>query len=303
MSNNVIKAFTIRYTEEKKLIDISNRETALENANEAFSGGFVSGIAAKVLSETSPQEGDLSEISAESPEPEAFTNLPEASSASEPSAPNLERYRESLRGELLEELSAQIQEEKEAALREAREEAERILSDARAEAEALKQQITAQAQTEGYRQGQDRLAQEEARLKQEFETKTKELTDALEQKEKELEPKACEVVAGLVSSLTGVLLEEKKGIVSYLVTRALSEADPSAHFLIKVSAEDYNEVKQQSKQFYELFDREVTIEIAQDVLLKKGECMIETDSNVMDCSLGTRLQGLLSDLRMMALSD
>ena len=91
--------------------------------------------------------------------------------------------------------------------------------------------------------------------------------------------------------------------MTYLVTKALSEADRSSSFLIKVSKEDLEEVKGAADELRSLFEREVTLEVVQDALLKKGECMIETDSNIIDCSLGTQLEGLIEDIRLLSVQE
>lgn len=136
------------------------------------------------------------------------------------------------------------------------------------------------------------LAQRQAELAKEY-----------EQKAKELEPRAVDVVVGLLEGLTGVLLESKRGILTYLVSKALSEAERSETFLIRVSKEDYEEVREAIGELRELFERKVTLEVTQDVLLKKGECMIETDVNIIDCSLGTQMEGLIEDIRLLGVQE
>ena len=147
------------------------------------------------------------------------------------------------------------------------------------------------------------MLQEQAELEAAFAEKERILQAEYENKLRELEPMATDVIATLLEHLTGVCLESRKGIVTYLVTKALSEADRSNTFLIKVSKEDLEEVKGATDSLRALFEREVTLEVVQDALLKKGECMIETDSNIIDCSLGTQLEGLIEDIRLLGVQE
>ena len=159
------------------------------------------------------------------------------------------------------------------------------------------------ARAEGYEAGETEIEQERMRLQREYAEKTKELEAAFEKKKRDLEPQAVDVVVDLLQSLTGVLLQERKGIVTYLITKALSDTERSGAFLIRVSKEDYEEVKNNADAFRNMFEREVTLEVVQDIFLQKGECIIETDSSVIDCSLGTQLEGLIEDIRLLSVRE
>jgi len=227
----------------------------------------------------------------------------------------MEIWREAEREKLREEITAAeklaMKIEMEKAIRT---QADVILEQTRAQGELLKEKIrqTAEeektnvleaARREGYEEGRQRLLQEQAELEADFAEKTRLLEATYENRLRELEPMATEVITNLLTHLTGVCLESRKGIVSYLVTKALSEAERSNSFLIKVSKDDLDEVKGAADELRALFERDVTLEVVQDVLLKKGECMIETDSNIIDCSLGTQLEGLIEDIRLLRVQE
>ena len=42
------------------------------------------------------------------------------------------------------------------------------------------------------------------------------------------------------------------------------------------------------------------VELLEDVTLGKNECMIETGNGVFDCSLGTQLEALNEELRLLS---
>ncbi len=319
--SNMIKAYSIRYKEEMRVIDVEEREEAIQTriaeAVEAErEAAFIGGIRAIALE---AQEG---ESFGDSDAEDAVVDGEEGVSEGEPQEErfildraSIEAWKEEelkkLKYELTEaeklavriEMEKQLRTQADVILEQARAQGEQLKSKAREVAEEEKLALFETAKQEGYEAGRARLQQEQAELDAAYAQKERLLTEAFEQKTRELEPLASEVVVKLLEHLTGVCLETRKGIVTYLVGRALSDAERSNTFLIKVSKEDLEEVKQAADSFRALFEREVTLEIVQDGLLKKGECMIETDSNIIDCSLGTQLEGLIEDIRLLSVQE
>ncbi len=306
--SNVIKAYSVRYSQEKRVVDVEKRAEAInvvrmagaQTASGEEETSFVSGLHAFVLGEIK-EETDADRIrlteGAEAAEnPEGMIS-PEERAAQEKE--RIEQERQLLRLEMEQEMQAQADH----MLEEAKNQAEQVIAEARLAAEKAKQEVFEAAKREGYQAGQAEVQQEFSRLQAEFAAKEEELSAAYEQKTRELEPLAAEVVIQLLDGLTGVFLEERKGIVTYLVSKALSEADHSASFLVKVSKEDFEEVRKSAETLRGVFEREVSLEVIQDVLLKKGECLIETDSGIIDCSLGTQLEGLKEDIRLLSLRE
>lgn len=330
--SNMIKAYSVRYKEEMKKIDVSAKEDEIHSkvADSILENSFVGGLQAITLTEDGevPAIADFVTVTGEEGEalPEGMEEgAGEVSDGETPamtpvartilSEAAMEAWREAEREKLREEISVAeklaMKIEMEKAIRT---QADVILEQTRAQGELLKEKIrqTAEeekavvlenAQREGYEEGRQRLLQEQAELEAAFAEKERILEAEYESKLRELEPMATEVITKLLDHLTGVCLESKKGIVTYLVTKALSEAERSNTFLIKVSKEDCDEVKGAADELRALFEREVTLEVVQDVLLKKGECMIETDSNIIDCSLGTQLEGLIEDIRLLSVQE
>lgn len=314
--SNVIKAYSVRYKEERKMIDIEKQEEAIQaRVDEAVHAGrFVGGLHAIALEE---QEGELPADA----EPEDGEALDRSSvqenteSGAGMDAAAMQAWRDEerlkLKAEVLEAEKIAIRIEMEKAIRtqadviieQARAQGEQLKERVRREAEAEKEALLESARQQGYEEGRQKLQQEMEECKASYAEKERMLQEKYEQKVKELEPLAAEVVIKLLDSLTGVCLESKKGVVTYLVTKALSEADRSNSFLIRVSKEDLEEVKGAAEQLRALFEREVILEVVQDSLLKKGECMIETDSNIIDCSLGTQLEGLTEDIRLLSVQE
>lgn len=322
--SNMIKAYSVRYKEEKKVVDVSERAEALnilmaENearAEAAFVGGlqaialeaqegdsydgeFAEGVEAGIFGESSEGIFEDAPVKELSPEERAAREAFEAQEAARIKKELTEAEKLAIRIEMEKEIRTQA----DIILEQARAQGEQVKTKAKLAAEAEKFEIFETAKKEGYEEGQALLQQELARLQEEYAEKERALMAEYEQKTSELEPKAAEVVIQLLDGLTGVLLESRRGILTYLVSKALTEAERSESFIIKVSKEDAEEVRAAAGDLRALFDREVTLEVIQDVLLKKGECMIETDSNIIDCSLGTQLEGLKEDIRLLSVRE
>ena len=313
--SNMIKAYTVRYKEEMRVVDVTEREEVIQaRVAEALSGpAFVGGLRAIALEE---QEGGV--LPEEMQESDEFIRETEDEDGQvhrvidrEAMEAWKEEEREKMKSELLEAEKVALRIEMEKALRtqadvileQARAQGEQLKVKAKLAAEAEKAEMFETAKREGYEQGQLMLQQELERMEAAYAEKESMLAAEYEGKVRELEPKATEVIIGLLQGIAGVCLETKKGIVTYLISKALNDADRSSSFLIKASKDDIEEVKASAEQFRNLFDREVTLEIIQDSLLHKGECMIETDSNIIDCSLGTQLEGLIEDIRLLSVQE
>ena len=311
---NMIKGYSVRYKEDKKLVDVAEREEAilLRAAEAVEASGFVGGLHAIALEE---QEGEPDGESLTTDREDAADAIPEENRISEEEAAVTAAEREEelkrIKCELTEaekialriEMEKEIRTQADIILEQARAQAEQVKVKAKLAAEAERLELFETAKKEGYEEGKLMLQQELSDLEVSYAQKEKALSESYEQKVKELEPMVAETVIGLLESLTGVLLESKRGIVTYLISKALTESERSSSFLIKVSKEDVEEVRKAADSLRALFDREVVLEVVQDVLLKKGECMIETDSNIIDCSLGTQLEGLTEDIRLLSVQE
>ncbi len=327
--SNMIKAYSVRYKEELKKIDVTDREEEIhaKMAEAVIAGSFVGGLNAINLTETGeiPAIADFAEdketeLPGEAGDSDVAENGEGAVAAGGGAKAvineaALEEWREEERQKIkaqitgAERLAMKIELEKsirtqaDIILEQARVQGAMAKEKALKEAEAERAEIFETARQTGYEEGRQAMLQEQEALEAAFAERERQLSEEFERKQKELEPMATDVIVKLLESLTGVCLESRKGIVTYLVTKALSEADRSSSFLIKVSKEDLEEVKGAADKLRSLFEREVTLEVVQDVLLKKGECMIETDSNIIDCSLGTQLEGLIEDIRLLSVQE
>jgi len=81
----------------------------------------------------------------------------------------------------------------------------------------------------------------------------------------------------------------------------MQRVETSGNMIVHVSREDYPEVNSART---ELLERAGTprekVEIVSDMTLAPSQCMIETDSGVYDCSLGTELAELSRKLMLLS---
>lgn len=197
---------------------------------------------------------------------------------------------------MLEEANIQAQE----IIDNANAEADRILEAARQEAENIK----AQAFDEGKIAGSDAGYQEGlARADQmtaELEEKSHMLDAEYESMVAQLEPAMVDLVTDIYSHVFGIDLQDRKGIVSHLLRNAIKNVETTSGYFIHVSEDDYEEVIANRDTLSLGLASTCVVEIIEDVTLSKGECFIEADSGIFDCSLGIELENLKKELRLLA---
>ena len=187
----------------------------------------------------------------------------------------------------------------------AKTEAEQIIEEARKEAEGIK----AAAMEEGHREGYDagyRQAEEECRAaydkkERECEQRAIAAEQAFQQKEQTLEPLLVEKLSEIFAHVTGARLENDNRAVLYLLNRALGGVDSSKHYIVHVSGTDYDTVREHKKDVAKGTGiLPENFEIVEDGSLETGGCLIESDSGIWDCSLGTQLKLLVQQLKILS---
>ena len=201
--------------------------------------------------------------------------------------------------------SAATKEEIENMLSWAKSEAEQIIEEARQQAEQIKEAAREDGRRDGYRDGHEQAEAEchtaYEKKERECEQRTVAAEQAYKQKQEELEPLLVEKLSEIFAHVTGVRLENDRSTVLYLLNRALGGVDSSKHYIVHVSGADYDNVREHKKEVAKgtgiLPDN---FEIVEDGSLEAGGCMIESDSGIWDCSLGTQLKLLVQQLKILS---
>lgn len=227
------------------------------------------------------------------------------SSWEETAATEEEGFSEGLKVTVIDRVTSEEQEEllnlqREHMLETAREEADSIIQAALLEARENSKSIYEEACNKGYQEGMQKgneeIQEKQRELKLQIDRHNQEYVELIQ----ELEPKFADVVAMLVSKVTGILAEDKKDIISYLIKNAIQNADSSKTYVIRISAGDYDFLMSKKVELATFIKEEASIDIIVDKELGKNECRIETDGCIIDCGLDTQLNNLLQDLKLLS---
>ena len=185
----------------------------------------------------------------------------------------------------------------------AHEEVEQLRATVYDEAQKLKMQAKEEGYQEGYQNGSDAAISEYEIKKAELEEQICQSKVVLAEKEAELvkitEQKMVDLLCQLIPTITGVVIEEQKDVLLYMINVAMQDLDNSRHFVVKVSGDDYENIAEQKEEIYGALNPNIDIEIFEDAKLLPMQCLIETDNGIVDISLDVQLDNLKKALKLM----
>lgn len=282
--SNVIKAYSIRYEEEKKVIDTNT-------LSEEHIKKFLDSIIGKteVTSEIAcTKEGFVEGLSA--------IKVEALSEEDKLSEEDLIRQSE----EQMMENNRRLVEQSQQIIEQAKSEVASMINQAKIDAEKIKIDVIQKAKQEGYEKGmQEALLEQQDRIA-ELDAEKNRLNEEYEQKVRDLEPSFIDLFLSFMKHFTGVLLEDKKEIIYHLIEREFLTIENSNSYLIRVSHDDFETIHSKKDEILWKLKENTELEIVEDRLLNKGQCLIETDSRVIDCSLDVQLKNLTTDMKFLA---
>jgi len=280
----VIKAYSIRYEEEKKVIDTN---TLSEEHIKKFLDSIIGRT--EVTGEIAcAKEGFVEGLSAI--KVEAF------SEEDKPSEEDLMRQSE----EQMIENNRRLVEQSQQIIEQAKSEVASMMSQAKIDAEKIKIDVIQKAKQEGYEKGLQEALMEQQKRNAELDAEKNRLKEEYEQKVRDLEPSFIDLFLTFMKHFTGVLLEDKKEIIYHMIEREFLTIENSSSYLIRVSHDDFEAVHSKKDEILWKLKENTELEIVEDRLLNKGQCLIETDSRVIDCSLDVQLKNLMNDMKFLA---
>ena len=193
-----------------------------------------------------------------------------------------------------------IQAEADQIIEDARAQADQIIQDAMDQAEAQRAQIFEEARAAGHDEGYGQGLAEADAIKAELAEKEQAMMAEYEQMVSELEPALIDMLSDIYSHIFGVDLQDKKEIIFYLLQNALQNTDTTVDIMIHVSKDDYEYISSNKAALFEGIPGEDNTEIVPDVTLSLGQAMIDTGSGIIDCSVGTELEGLRKQLMLLS---
>ena len=178
--------------------------------------------------------------------------------------------------------------------------AQKILSDAKATAN----EIMAKARDEGYNQGvlegRKSVEEEKERLNIEFKEKSDYLERDYMERRKKMEPELVDVITDVFASVTRALSEDQRDMILALVDKVLSGTEANNNYIIKACREDAEFLRENKESILKNINRDINIEIVEDVSMHRNECLIDTDLGIYDCSLDIQLENLVRAIKILA---
>lgn len=190
-------------------------------------------------------------------------------------------------------------------LAEAREKIAVMEEEAKAALETERKRVLEESRREGYSKGFEegqRQGQAQAEvMKRELEAVKADLEAKYQHQLNELEPQFIDTLTGIYEHLFNVEIGENRDVIVHLITSAMNNIDGARDYLVHVSKDDFAYVNMHKK---EIQDNSMmgnsTMEIIEDISLRKNECLIETDGGIFDCGLGTQLSELTKKLKLLS---
>lgn len=186
----------------------------------------------------------------------------------------------------------------------ATERARQIVEDAEKEAEIIKEK----AREDGYNEGLEAGNMEAMRRADEYLENIQKEQDAWRmQTESEYDEMLAQsihdmvdVSCELIEKISGILVEDYKGVMIHMINRALANADSSRKLVISVSEENYTYVMDNKERLLGASNPNVSMEIFGDAKLNNKDCIIETDGGLINLSMDVQIKNLITAIKMLS---
>lgn len=201
--------------------------------------------------------------------------------------------------EMFKQKSEEADKEAASILENAREEAREIVQEAREQADAVRenarQEGTVLGKEEGFREAQEEIEQ----IKEDLFERKRQQEQEYEKMIQETEGQYVDILCSLIRKLTGVIVSDRKEVILHLIRSGIADIEPAKHYTIRVCAEDLLYIESNKEDILEKTGITGTLEVQEEKGLTEGECIIETDKQMIDCGFQTQLGNLIGTLRML----
>ena len=106
-------------------------------------------------------------------------------------------------------------------------------------------------------------------------------------------------ILDVFSDMTHLLALDKKDLILTIVNSVFEGIDVSKNYIIRACHEEAAFLKENRKKIVSGVS-DVSIEIVEDLSMKRGQCIIDTDVGVFDCSLDIQMEELMADIKMIS---
>lgn len=209
-----------------------------------------------------------------------------------------------------EEVTLEPQPDPEEILAEARQQADEILARASAKVTQMEKEAQEQAlllyeqkRQEGYAKGcadaESELEIEKTRIRAEYETLQQDFQKEYENKMDSMEQDLVEVMIEVFHKVFHVQFDNKKQILLHLIKDTLLDVEVGKTFSIRVAENNFKYIESHVTEIKEKIGNDVSIDVINDVSLKDGDCIIETETGVYNCGIDMVLENLEKDIRIL----
>lgn len=195
----------------------------------------------------------------------------------------------------------------------AMEQAEKIVSEANANAISIKEEAKREAEIQkqmarqegfesGYREGSEKAQAELDAGQQRLDQLEQELRDTYDQKLMQMEPELLDTILTVFDNVFHMQFCGKRQMLLQLVTNVMQGIRETKQLKIHVCEEELEHLRAEKDHLIQMVGTDVLIDIIADPDLGPGQCVIDTDSGLYDCSLDVELDALIRDLRSLCIN-
>lgn len=193
-------------------------------------------------------------------------------------------------------------------LEEARNEADKLLSKARQDADSLfaktkeeakilMEQEKARGLTEGRKEAETESRQRKAREERELQQLEEQLEKQYQSKVDEVQDSVAKLALEIAEKIIGIKLEETDSALLNVIENAMSRFRQGERITVLLSSEDYQHYSGSEKLSQIAESRGKTVTLEKDASFHKGDCVLETESQFVDCGVSGQLTRLGKILR------
>lgn len=186
---------------------------------------------------------------------------------------------------------------------EAEAEAARLVEEAEKQAKQIREEAISEGRMEGFQRGYEDGLVEIEQMRRNLEEDKRLQQQEYEATVRELEPQFAKILIQLLEQVTGILAEEQEGVLLHLIQRAIHNSQKSLSYLIRVSEEEFDYVQSQFDMLRGNLSDKVEMEVTQDSSLTKNQCLIETQNQIIDCSLEIQVHNLINSIKLLNAMD
>ncbi|MBR2402739.1 MAG: flagellar biosynthesis/type III secretory pathway protein [Lachnospiraceae bacterium] len=147
---------------------------------------------------------------------------------------------------------------------------------------------------------QKELQEKRAALEAEFSARFRDLELEYTSKRDNMEADLVDVILDVFNKVFHIQFDNKKHILMHLINDAILNIEGDRNFRIKVADSNVLFLENHREDILERVGHGIELEFIADSTMDGNDCLIETDSGVFDCSLGTQLENLIKDIRSLS---